>query len=509
MYASRALIILTIVTVLCACVPMREIRTEIPEQAATAGILQEPTALSAACNVGSGADHENRRMIENYGSSVLAFAEFDDQGWSYDGDRQLAAIRARLQAELKDPPYAEWDFVVVLFVHGWHHNAHDNDCNVQEACQMVSIASQQFDAAVKAHKVVRKRRVFGIYVGWRGESVNAAGLRCTTIIDRRDTAEKVAKGSVRQLLADLGEQQLIAQAAASDWKAEADQAAGMYTTVVGHSFGGLIVFNALSRRLISDLTAKADAACTPGGAPGGTRPWPDSVLLINPAFEATRFEPLNRLADRAAGCSYVAPHPLLTVITADNDRWTGGVVIAGRRALTLFEGYDDSTPQSRDMERNANLCAIGFVDRYRTHRLCLRSDDASSYATISATLTPVSTADPRTVWSRAVWVVGAAPPDIVDGHDGFLYARERQTVPRRTCCTGWLRRTSIPRVPSRRRIPAAGGSDAQLNPSAEHDHANRYSTVVSRLHRIHGLSDHGLRTVNYSQRHDRRCRRQA
>jgi len=428
MPASRALLILTTVTLLGACTPMREIRTEMPPQAGTAAILQEPTTLSAACNVGSAAENENRRVIEDYGPYVVAFAEFDDQGWSYDGDRQLAAIRARLKAELKDPAYAEQDFVVVLFVHGWHHNAHDNDCNVQEARQMVRIASQQFDAAVKAHKFVRQRRVFGIYVGWRGESVNAAALRYTTVVDRRDTAEKVAKGSVRQLLADLHEQQLIAQAAASARETEADRAARMHTTVVGHSFGGLIVFNALSQRLISDLTARADDACTPGGAQGVSRPWPDGVVLINPAFEATRFEPLNRLADRAAGCGYAAPHPLLTVITADNDRWTGRVFTAGRRVLTLFEAYDDSTPQSGGPERNANLRAIGFVDRYRTHRLCLRQDGASSHATISATLTPVSTADPRTVSTRAVWVVGA-PPDIVDGHDGFLYARKRQAVP--------------------------------------------------------------------------------
>jgi hypothetical protein len=32
------------------------------------------------------------------------------------------------------------------------------------------------------------------------------------------------------------------------------------------------------------------------------------------------------------------------------------------------------------------------------------------------------------VATRAVWVVGA-PPDIVDGHNGFLYARKRGTVP--------------------------------------------------------------------------------
>jgi pimeloyl-ACP methyl ester carboxylesterase len=415
------------VAMLAGCVPIREIRTEIPGKPGATNVLPPPAMPSADCNVGSATSSENRKMIEDYGSYVLAFAEVDDQGWSYDGDRQLTALRERLQAELKDPAYTDWDFVVVVFVHGWHHNAHDNDCNVQEARQMVRIASEQFDAAVREGKFVRRRRVFGIYVGWRGESVNAAGLRYSTVIDRRDTAEKVAKGSVRQLLADLHEQQLIAQAAASSRKQEADIAARMYTTVVGHSFGGLIVFNALSQQLVSDLSAAADIACTPGVS-GVTRPWPDGVVLINPAFEASRFETLNRVADRAAACGYAAQHPLLTVITADNDHWTGGVFTAGREVTTVFEGYDDSSSQSRQAERNANLHAIGFVDRYRTHRLCLRSEGATTYATIAQTLTPASTANPRTVAVRAVWVAGA-PPDIVDGHSGFLYARARGSVP--------------------------------------------------------------------------------
>ena len=409
------------------CVPIREIRTEMPGKPGGADVLPPPAMPSADCNAGSATANENHKMIEDYGSYVLAFAEFDDQGWSYDGDRQLAALRERLQAELKDPAYNDWDFVVVVFVHGWHHNAHDNDCNVQEARQMVRIGSEQFDTAVREGKFVRRRRVFGIYVGWRGESVNAAGLRYSTVIDRSDTAEKVAKGSVRQLLADLHEQQLIAQAAASGRKDPADIAARMYTIVVGHSFGGLIVFNALSQQLVSDLSAAADSYCTPGVS-GVTRPWPDSVVLINPAFEASRFETLNRLADRAAACKYRATHPLLTVITADNDRWTGGVFTAGREVLTVFQGYDESSGQSRQSERNANLHAIGFVDRYRTHRLCLRPEGAPQYATVAPALTSASTANPDTVAVRAVWVVGA-PPEIVDGHNGFLFAGTRGTVP--------------------------------------------------------------------------------
>jgi hypothetical protein len=434
MVGSRASVVLWgIVATVCACTPIREIRTDMPDSppgSAPRATLPIPTSLPPDCNVGSAVKGENRQVFEDYGSFVMGFAEFDDQGWSYDGDRQLAAIRARLASELKDPAYIDADFVVVLFVHGWHHNAHDNDCNVQEARQMLRIASEQFDAAlaIKDGVFKRKRRVFGIYVGWRGESVNAAALRYTTVIDRRDTAEKVAKGSVRQLLADLHEQQLIAQAAAADRPDVGGRAARMYTTVVGHSFGGLIVFNSLEQQLTSDLTAAADVSCTPGGVSGVTRPWPDVVVLINPAFEATRFEPLNRLADHAAACGYKPEHPLLMVITADNDRWTGGVFTAGRHLTTLFEGYDESTAQSRGNESNANLRAIGFVDRYRTHRLCLRTVGANTFATISATLTAASTADPHTVARRAVWVAGA-PPNIIDGHSGFLYARKTGTVP--------------------------------------------------------------------------------
>jgi len=431
MRLNLGLVIVVAAVLMTGCVAIREIRTTFPASATTAaGMLDRLPAptLPAACNVGTPAVHENRQLIEDYGSYLIGFVEFDDQGWSYDHDRQLIALQQRLHAEVTDPEYADMDFVVVVFVHGWHHNAHDNDCNVQEARQMVRITAEQFDAAFESHKIQRKRRVFGVYVGWRGESVDAAGLRYTTVIDRRDTAEKVAKGSVRQLLANLHEQELTARAAVSKRTNPIDRDDRMYTTVVGHSFGGLIVFNALSQQLINDLTAAMQNSCAPSdsGTAAVTTLWPDQVVLINPAFEATRFEPLNRLADRALECGYPRTIPLLTVITADNDRWTGPVFTAARRFLTLFEGYDESTRQSRELERDTNLRAIGFVGRYRTHRLCLRSHDQYSYAT--AALTPTSTETVRTVVTRAVWVVGA-PPEIVNGHDGFLYARKGSGEP--------------------------------------------------------------------------------
>ena len=165
MLCARASVLFAAVTMtVCACTPVKEIRTEIPDQtqaarSAPGSILTAPTELPSECNVGSATKGENRHMFEDYGSFLMAFAEFDDQGWSYDGDRQLTAIRARLENELKDPAYIDTDFIVVLFVHGWHHNAHDNDCNVQEARQMLRIASEQFDQAIKDGRFKRKRRV--------------------------------------------------------------------------------------------------------------------------------------------------------------------------------------------------------------------------------------------------------------------------------------------------------------------------------------------------------------
>ena len=62
MSTFRSPVILTVLTLLGACVPIREIRTELPHPGASAAAtLPEPTALSVDCNVGTATDNENRR----------------------------------------------------------------------------------------------------------------------------------------------------------------------------------------------------------------------------------------------------------------------------------------------------------------------------------------------------------------------------------------------------------------------------------------------------------------
>lgn len=62
--------------------------------------------------------------------------------------------------------------------------------------------------------------------------------------------------------------------------------------------------------------------------------FPDMLILVNPAFEATRFESLHALM-RPNGCPYPEDRPKV-VVTADNDRATGSIFHAARKVLTVL-----------------------------------------------------------------------------------------------------------------------------------------------------------------------------
>jgi len=418
---------------LAGCTPIKMIRTEPPTsfvRESDSHALPEPDPQSDVflkCETGRAKSGENLGMLENYGDYLIGYAEFDDQGWAYDNDRQIDALQQRLSAELNDPTQSETDFLVMVFIHGWHHNARDNDCNVQEFRQMVRIASAKTKEAIQHHQLVRPRRVIGVYVGWRGESVNAWLLRYTTVIDRRDSAERVAKGSVRKLLADIHDAQLDAQMKGAHGRPDK-----MRTVVIGHSFGGLIAFAALSQGLLNDFTRldldrphPCNAAEAQTLSDKQSPVWPDGLVLINPAFEATRFEPLHRLMARRVPCTPdggVKPQrlvvPNVLVVTADNDHWTGGAFTAGRAVSTLFEGYDRTNATATANERTANLHAVGFTPPYETHELTLPSNDPLTIPV--AVPLPAHGGTPNT--DSPIWVI-RAPPSIIEGHSGFLYAR--------------------------------------------------------------------------------------
>lgn len=286
----------------------------------------------------------------------LFFVEIDEQGRFYD-DRQFQYLLDYLNAKSKQASCANGGkgLTIVTIVHGWRHNAKEEDSNVKDA-EKVLLHTYQAEQNPSYSLKCKAREVVGVYVGWRGKSLTTGTdwgwdpLELVSIYDRKNTALNVAMGSVREILSAL--QQFVVyreQKAASvdnciaGSKCKLDRLA-----IVGHSFGGLIVFNALSEGLLNSITGGyfvGDASVPPAVKLNS-----DLVILINPAIEAIKFEPIYQAIKRrgeiyANNTNGFDPNqrPVFVAITAKNDYATRGAFPFARWFSTFIE---DSTPVS-------------------------------------------------------------------------------------------------------------------------------------------------------------------
>ncbi len=294
----------------------------------------------------------------------LHFVEFDDEGWTYpeaaaigrdpqadQSSQQLRLVIERLKAAERKQPVR-----VFVFVHGWKHNAAFDDDNV------VSFRNFLKEAALYEEVAQSGNRVVGIYAGWRGKSLDVAEPWISASFwDRKSAAQRVAVGSIRELTAQLRAFQRHANGmqygAEKKFALPNDQRVRVY--MIGHSFGGLALYAAVSQSLVNGLVSGEDI----DGKNAPVERLGDMVVLINPAFEATRFQPLDRAARNRKYDVYQSP--IFVAITSDADAATGKLFPLGRTLNTLLES--ELTVE----ERNANRNTPGHVDAYLTHRLDL------------------------------------------------------------------------------------------------------------------------------------------
>lgn len=297
-----------------------------------------------------------KASIEQAKDFAIAYVELTDQGWFHDR-KQLNAALNLLQ------PKGEKILEVVVFVHGWKHSAQFDDLDVTQFRNTVMPALTRGRPSSRA---------VGIYVGWRGASLDLpSAAQSITFYDRKSTADHVARGSVRELFSHL---QAIRQEPAAASGRE------VRLTLIGHSFGGLIVYNSVAESLLNSLVAANHGN---PAAPRKAIPIADLILLLNPAFEASRFEPLFQAAKDQpswAGPAWnygEAQRPILVSITSEADSATRIAFPLGRTVNSLFqhEGWtDQDVPRgdySERLEKVANTHTIGHMERYRTHQLRL------------------------------------------------------------------------------------------------------------------------------------------
>jgi pimeloyl-ACP methyl ester carboxylesterase len=318
------------------CVPLRPYHTTAAPAAGTAA----PTAC-----------YQSQRDQEN--SACVRFVEYDDFGNLFNRS-QLDSTVAAAQG------VAQAGGIVVVYVHGWEHNASPGDSDLESfhhAMQNAQALDRQYGD---------KRTVLGIYVGWRGKSISIPGLSKITFWERKTTAQAVGDGAVFELLRKLANFRQCFPTSR--------------LVVVGHSFGAAVTYSSVSHsimdQIINDPYGASDANYSTQDQP---KRW-DMVVLLNPAFEAMQLRPHFELARSRRYLQNQLPH--LVLITSEADWATGAAFPLGRYFRSIFNKYAD--PQSADMYRTAVGQYLPFV----THQLAVRKDCAQFVRNLNRPIAP-------------------------------------------------------------------------------------------------------------------------
>lgn len=216
----------------------------------------------------------------------LAFVELGEDGRLLQAD-QLA----RLKKSLQDNHDAGKRNHVILFVHGWRHDADLDNANVRTFRTLLNYSSsfvlERDDNAV----------VTGVYVGWRGRSFPEPTTRDSfgdklwlpfavwTFAKRKKASEELA-WRLNDLLERIS--------AKLDTAPSGNLAQRDTFVVVGHSFGGNMIATAVKEPIRNSLKQHS---------PGQefVLPYSDLIVLINPAAEASKMNELQRTIRELVG----------------------------------------------------------------------------------------------------------------------------------------------------------------------------------------------------------------
>lgn len=298
----------------------------------------------------------NKKEQRGIGDYHLSVVEFDDQGWFADR-RQMEALFELLDG-LEGPT------LIHVYAHGWKHNADSCDNNV--VCFSRLLERTHLMGTVMGNVLseneseeVKIRNVVGVYIGWRGLPFESV-LNNLSFWSRKDTAARVGRGGVFELLTRLKDYR-DNRKQAEKIKVNKPERFGTQLIITGHSFGGLVIYSALSHALMERAAKTITKADGDGVQYRVAESFGDFVMLVNPAFEGSMYEPLFNIATNR--CYEESQKPVMMIVTSDADEATKTAFPVGRILGSLFQ-HKKSPDQKASMHN-----AIGHNARYRTHRL--------------------------------------------------------------------------------------------------------------------------------------------
>jgi hypothetical protein len=273
--------------------------------------------------------------------------EFNENGRLWD-TAQLAAA----ESSITRLAGASKPLVLVIFIHGWHHNADLKDENIKS---FESVLARTVKSVGESYDIM------GIYLGWRGESTALwpEFLNNISFFNRRDAADRMANSveladTLLRLGFDARNAYQHAYPAGSAEQGEPPQQPQV--VLVGHSFGGRI----LERSIVPSLLASVRST----GAINRGKPF-DLIVLLNPAHSALG---TRDLIDTLRSAAY-EERPFIVNITSTADSATGMIyplaqlVNGNHGPFATFSG-DDAALQS---EKYLSTYTAGHLAPFQSH----------------------------------------------------------------------------------------------------------------------------------------------
>jgi hypothetical protein len=234
----------------------------------------------------------------------LSFVEFTEAGTpaelGQDGNVvKINQLRA-LVDHLREQRRQNKQNYVMVYIHGWRHNASIGDDDVQKLRIFAAYA-----ASFLAFRCTEKERycntaVTAVYVGWRGARVDeqlirrwsdvafvrpigelfAAALAIPTLFDRKPVSEQIGPAAITALRQI---DRVVFDRAPEGWK----RAPENRMITFGHSLGGNMLATGLREMMVERIHRHVPETVM-------TSPFGNLIVLLNPASEAMNWTSLQR-----------------------------------------------------------------------------------------------------------------------------------------------------------------------------------------------------------------------
>lgn len=270
---------------------------------------------------------------------TLGFVEITDNGQFHDA-RQVSSLINLLQNE-SAPQY------VTIYVHGWHHNANENDRD-----------TKAFKESLKETKLRNPNfKVVGIYVGWQGETISLPFFRWLTFWDRKSVSYDIGRDALLRFL--LQTEAIV--------KVKNENK----LLTIGHSLGGSVVFNSLQSVFLERLTHSPKEKAVGFG---------DLVVLVNPAFEAIRFANFREISQKYSEKNDSNKSPLLIIASSESDTMIKEDFPMATAFGAMFN-LNRFLPSPNSFSAwDLDTVAVGHFAPYITHRLEANNSLSTNYS---------------------------------------------------------------------------------------------------------------------------------